>query len=64
MSDREKELLNCYRQLPPEDQAEVLAHVRTARIAENSAKKTLARGAGNGGDGRYTRTAVERSVKK
>ncbi|GHT65029.1 hypothetical protein FACS1894110_05960 [Spirochaetia bacterium] len=42
MPDREKELLNCYRQLPPEDQAEVLAHVRTARIAENSVKKTLA----------------------
>ncbi|GHU70214.1 hypothetical protein FACS189450_04300 [Spirochaetia bacterium] len=42
MPDREKELLNCFRQLPQEDQADVLAHVRTARIAENSARKTLA----------------------
>jgi hypothetical protein len=39
MPDREKELLNCFRQLPPEDQAEVLSHVRTAQIAENSVKE-------------------------
>jgi hypothetical protein len=39
MSDREKELLNCFRQLPPEDQAGVLSHTRTAHTAEKSVKK-------------------------
>jgi hypothetical protein len=42
MQNREKKLLACYRQLSPEEQAAVLSHVRTARIAENSVRKILA----------------------
>jgi hypothetical protein len=41
MPEKEKDLLNCFRQLPPEDQAAVLSHVRTAQIAENSIRKIL-----------------------
>jgi hypothetical protein len=41
MQKKEKELLACYRQLPPEDQVAVLSHVRTAHAAENSVKKIV-----------------------
>ncbi|GHV79299.1 hypothetical protein AGMMS49944_10900 [Spirochaetia bacterium] len=53
MPDREKELLNYFRQLPPEDQAAVLSRVRSARGAENSAKKAPAKAsAEDGGSGK------------
>ncbi|MDR0878134.1 MAG: hypothetical protein LBN21_08785 [Treponema sp.] len=61
MSDREKELLNCFRQLPSEDQAEVLSHVRAAQITENSVKKTLAMTSpADGGSGKGQRRGKAR----
>lgn len=65
MPDSEKEMLNCYRQLPPEDRAAVLSHVRTAYLAENAVRKALAPAPptdSNGGKGhKQGKTARERS---
>lgn len=53
MPDREKELLNCFRQLPPEEQAAVLSRVRSVRRAENAIKKApVQASAEDGGSGK------------
>jgi hypothetical protein len=60
MAEKEEELLACYRQLAPEEQAAVLSHVRTARIAENSVRKTLTAvmlAAGDTGNGERRKVA-------
>jgi hypothetical protein len=42
MPAKEDMLVDCFRQLSPENQANLLACFRTALVAENSVKKALA----------------------